>query len=1168
MLRITLLGGLRASGAESGEAATFQTRKVRALLAYLACPPGRAHPRDKLAALLWGECSDSQAHTSLRQALYGLRKALARVEPRALQATKGTVALAATSVEVDVVRFEHLIGDGTPAALEAAVALYQGELLEGLPIDAPGFEEWLIAERERLRERAIEAMARLFAHQRSAGALEAAVQTGIRLLALEPVQESVHRAVIRLQLSLGRRGAALRQYRTCIETLQRELGIEAEPETKLLYQEILRAVPEPVKSIEIDARSQPAPVETPVHVRSPAENPHIARTLARMPFVGRREELERLMQKLGAARSGTGGLAFLVGEPGIGKTRLLEEFTARAGARVLSGRCFEAEFARPFGPFAEAISSYAQSCEAERLQEELGSFGAVVAKIVPELRDRLPNLPEPIALNPDEERFRLLDAVAQALWAFSDRAPLVLVLDDLHWADGGTVALLRYLARFLQRHPVLLVGAYRDMELDREHPLADALVALHREVGLERIALSGLPRETVTELLEMITPGEVPANFADVITVETAGNPFFMREILLYLLEEEKLNPESGRFSPPISIQLGIPQSVRAVIGRRLSRLSNAANSLLNTASGFGGMFRFDIAANAADLEEANALDALDEALEAQLLRTTGDPEAYDFAHALVRHALYGELSPARRVRLHRRLAQEMERVDGDRGEHAGEIATQWHRSLAIPGAERGVPHCIAAADAAQRAAAHEEAASFLGMALDLLPEADARRARLLARRGLALAWSLRPEEAVRVAREAGELLAVAEGANVAADYLAEAANAVFSANVSPLAWKLSTQGLLHIGDRRDFTWALLMHSDLIRRLAEDLDPLGIPSIAPEMEEIHRVALNSAEWANRAPGEIAVERLVKPHSRAEVLALPYCSAIRLASEAGEYRRALDQAAEYVARALAHGRLAAAALGCGVFARVQLALGELSAADEWQARAFGLSERVGNPPFVAAQLAAVPFERVRVRGEGFSELFPSSQALRGPPAPEYRWGYPAVLAASAYFAAEAGLHELALGFARMVLPAIERAPAWEWNYTFLVFWTVAAYWELDQGEHAGLLERNLQQKSLPCDFRHMNTDTRLGLALTCALQRRLDEAVEWFAKARLVLDAQGARPLRAITDFEEARMHVRLGADGDRERALALLEAARDPFEEIGMAGWLRRADKLQQQLER
>jgi hypothetical protein len=189
-----------------------------------------------------------------------------------------------------------------------------------------------------------------------------------------------------------------------------------------------------------------------------------------------------------------------------------------------------------------------------------------------------------------------------------------------------------------------------------------------------------------------------------------------------------------------------------------------------------------------------------------------------------------------------------------------------------------------------------------------------------------------------------------------------------------------------------------------------------------------------------------------------------------------------------------------------------------------------------------------------------------QALRRRPSPENRWVYAALLAAGAYLAAEAGLRELALQLIGAALPAIERAPGWEWNYTFVVFWTVAACWELDHAKHAALLERNLRAKSLACDFRYVNTDTRLALALICALQGRCDEAANWFAQARVVLEEQGARPLRAILDFEEARMHARRGPAGDRVRALALLDAARGPFQSIGMPGWLNRAEALRQQL--
>jgi class 3 adenylate cyclase len=209
--------------------------------------------------------------------------------------------------------------------------------------------------------------------------------------------------------------------------------------------------------------------------------------LSRTPFVGRDGELARIKSKLADARTGRGGLVMLVGEPGIGKSRMIEEFIEQArsdGAAVLFGACFEGEWVPPFAPFADAIDGYVKEAAAEALRADLGHSAGAIARLAPSLRDRLPDLAEPAQLQPDEERFRLLDAVSQFLIATSQRAPVVLVLDDLHWADKGTLAMLRHVARFATKHRILMLGAYRDVELDRQHPLSDALAALRREVTL------------------------------------------------------------------------------------------------------------------------------------------------------------------------------------------------------------------------------------------------------------------------------------------------------------------------------------------------------------------------------------------------------------------------------------------------------------------------------------------------------------------------------------------------------------------------------------------------------------------------------------------------------------------------------------------------------------
>jgi DNA-binding SARP family transcriptional activator len=225
-LRLRLLGGFEARTGAGAEIA-LPRRKVQALLAYLASPPGQVHPRDKLAALLWPDVSDHQARQSLRQVLATLRRVLP-AEPPVLRTNEAAVALHPAAIDVDVVAFERAAAAGTPAALEEAGALYRGDLLAGLTVESAPFEEWLVAERERLREQALDAFAQLLGHQRRARANEPAVQTALRLLALDPLQEAVHRTLMRLYAAQGRPDAGLRQYRFCVDILRRELGAEPE----------------------------------------------------------------------------------------------------------------------------------------------------------------------------------------------------------------------------------------------------------------------------------------------------------------------------------------------------------------------------------------------------------------------------------------------------------------------------------------------------------------------------------------------------------------------------------------------------------------------------------------------------------------------------------------------------------------------------------------------------------------------------------------------------------------------------------------------------------------------------------------------------------------------------------------------------------------------------
>ena len=279
-LSLCLLGGLGAR-LESGASLRLPSRKTQALLAYLAVRPGQPHSREKIAALLWGDTGDVQARNSLRHALVALRKVLP-AKPPVLVVEGQTLAVSPEAVDVDVITFEQRLSEATAAALEAAASLYRGDFLDGFVVREAAFEDWLIVERERLRELALDGLARLLAHQDQAGLTERAIHTAVRLLALDPLQEPVHRALMRLDGRQGRRNAALRQYQVCVDVLRRELGAEPETETKQLYQELLQLRSSQSKTAE----TAPAPASG----RRPARRrrAQAGRPAAEIPLVGTR----------------------------------------------------------------------------------------------------------------------------------------------------------------------------------------------------------------------------------------------------------------------------------------------------------------------------------------------------------------------------------------------------------------------------------------------------------------------------------------------------------------------------------------------------------------------------------------------------------------------------------------------------------------------------------------------------------------------------------------------------------------------------------------------------------------------------------------------------------------------------------------------------------------
>jgi predicted ATPase/class 3 adenylate cyclase len=478
---------------------------------------------------------------------------------------------------------------------------------------------------------------------------------------------------------------------------------------------VLRALGEQVKRGEAVAPAEPA-AATPIG------------RVAWGAFVGREREMGQLKERLAGAFSGLGSVVMVVGDAGIGKTRLLQEFATYArlrGAQVLWGAAYEGEARLPYGPFAEALRDYVSRTSVETLRRAVTEGSSVLAPLAPELKVKLPDLPEPPPVAAEAEAYRLFQEVTEFLKNASTSAPLVLVLEDLQWADKGTCSLLQHLARRLAGARLLLSISCREAELDLSHPLREGLPHLRRESGFWEIPLKGLRESEVRELITVLAEHEVPQPLVLALHQETEGNPFFVQETLKHLIETEVLYQEEGRWASKATTisDIGLPESVRDVMERRLAGLSQECRRLLQVGSVLGRRFSLSLAQRVADLDEEVVLRAVEEALAAQVVWEQRQERRtyYQFTSTLLRENLYGRLSAPRRERLHLRAAHALEEAYPDRlEEYAAELAYHYREAGEGAPAETAYRWTVKAAEQAVAAYAPAEAVSLYHSALEL----------------------------------------------------------------------------------------------------------------------------------------------------------------------------------------------------------------------------------------------------------------------------------------------------------------------------------------------------------------------------------------------------------------------------------------------------------------
>ncbi len=891
-------------------------------------------------------------------------------------------------------------------------------------------------------------------------------------------------------------------------------------------------------------------------------------------FVGRDKEMDELRAGLEDSLSGRGRLMMLVGEPGIGKTRTSEEFATYARLRnvqVLWGRCYEGEGAPAYWPWVQIIRSYVHDKEPKDLMSEMGPGAADIAQVVSEVGERLPGLPAPPALEPEQARFRLFDSITTFLKNASKGRPLMVVLDDMHWADKPSLLLLQFLAKELRGSRLLVLGTYRDVELRRQHPLAQALGELNRENLSQRVLLRGLTENDVRRFVEVTAGSTPPDTLVQAVYRETEGNPFFVNEIVRLLVADGRLEKAEGVKDWSVTI----PQSVREVVGRRLDHLSEECNKVLTIGSVIGREFGLQLLEKVSEVKGDKLLDALEEATAARVIaELPGSADHYWFSHALIRETLYEELSTTRRIRLHRQIGDALEELDAEG--NLPQLA--YHFAEAAPGGDvdKAVEYARKAGERAVAQFAWEDAVTQFERAVQVLdlqtPIDEALKCDLLMAAGDALYGTGDPERSqvnfARAAESAQVVNDVDRLALATLGYGRPFSVATVDDRVVQMvndALRLLPQGDSGLRARLISRWG---REEYFRNL-EESDRLRNEAVEMARRVGDKRAIAESLW-NRGWGgtnevEGAQERLSDVEEIAslarelndpELLSYARVSSIAVKTILGDIE-AVTTEVETFALLADESRIPVWLWQLELF-RGMLALmkGTMAEAEQLSLSAFVIGQRA-NPDVAPQMFGAVNFA-IRREQNRLAELEP---AVRG-----FVENYPLVPAwrtALGFNYAERGMLDEARAefeiLAKDDFAIFPRDGNWPISMALLAE-TCAAIGDKERAEY-------LYKQMLPAGDKcilvgavvdcYGATHRLLGLLATTL--EHWDDAERHFEDALEMNTRMGAGRMLGWTYLQYADMLHRRDASGDRENALSLLSKCLDLAERLGLTAQLERA---------
>ena len=906
--------------------------------------------------------------------------------------------------------------------------------------------------------------------------------------------------------------------------------------------------------------------------------------------VGRDAEAVLLADAFNRVAAGEGREVLLIsGEAGLGKTALVAEAARAAfdaGACVLFGHC-EEDLATPYQLFAEVLAHYAMHAPEDQLVAHVASGGSELVRLVPALASRMRDLPPSKATDADTERFLLFAAVVGLLALASQQQAVVVVLDDLQWADTASLLLLRHLAASDVAMRVLVIGTYRDSELSPSHPLLDTLATLRRQPRVSRIELAGLGDTGVVAFLEAAAGhalDDAGLALAHALYRETDGNPFFVTEVLLHLTETGAISQAAGggwAVGDALE-QIALPDSVREVIGARVGRLGADAERVLSMAAVIGRDFDLDLLASATETSEDAVLDMLEAATAASLVRELADtPGHYNFAHALIQHTLYEDMTLTRRARAHRRVAEALEVLCGDRtGARVGELARHWFNGAQPVDLIKAINYSRLAGDAAVAALAPADALRYYSQALDLYPQVadpDPVLGLDLAI-GLGIAQRQTGDPAYRqtlldAARRAAALsdtdrLVAAALANNRGYY--SSANAIDADRVEMLELALAR---LSANDRdRALVLATLCSeltqaADMLeRRQALGHEAVAIAERFGDDATIVRV-LNVVRLPPFAPSllEQSLVRAVDALTRAERLGDPVLLAFAAAWRAIAAVRAAD--IDEVDRCFEIFGSLVAQLDqpflnlqwCHLRSMRALIAGDTAHAEQLAAEALQIARETGEPD--AATMCGLQFASASRQRGTMGDLIPTLE--RVPPGTPLHVGGSFSLLALAYAEADR-TDDARQQLAKFAAARFEIPMRIGW-VTAMVAYTDAAIACRDPQYAAPIFARlapNADQWSTLGSTSEGPVSGYLGgLASVLALY---DEADMYFTQAAATCDRIGAKFDAARNNLLWGKMLAERGAPGDAEKARALLTNAHTAAAAHGYANVERRAaDALQ-----